>query len=94
MKRLALLLTFLLVSATDARADLGAADVQGEELSVEDQNFDAWCGSAGNKCKVNFKDGVLSVNNAGGINRSQISNLYLDYNCTYPAWTHAQAQKR
>ena len=67
MKRLALLLTFLLVSATDARADLGAADIQGEELSVEDQDFDAWCGSSGNKCKVNFKNGVLSVDRAGGI---------------------------
>ena len=81
-----------MVSSTDARADLGAADVQGEELSVEGQNFDTWRGSAGNKCKVNIKDGLLRVNHAGGINRSQISSLYLNCNCFYPAWNTCAGQ--
>ena len=85
MKRVLLLLPLLLGTQAIA-GDLGSADLSKEKNEVASATFDAWCKEVGNECKVSFDGEIMSVDGSSGINRSQITDISLDYNCSWPAW--------
>ena len=78
MKRIFLLIPFLISLNSTAYADFGAADVQ-DSYSIR-KKFDAWCGKKGNDCKVTFSKRGISVNNLEPVNFNRINKFNFDKN--------------
>ncbi len=65
-----------------SQAGLGSATSKTRASS-----YDAWCGEKGNKCKISFNDGKITVNNSDSIRFNQIT--YITRNSSYSAWSGA-----
>ena len=81
MKRLLLPLLAALALPTAVNAGLGDAE------GLSQKEFDAWCGQAGNNCKVVFSDNRLTVNGIDGIQRDQL--IEFSYDSTYNQWDYS-----
>ena len=71
-----------LIAATPATAGLGSAAIKGST-----KGYEAWCGEAGNVCKVKFADGKITVNNKDSVDFDNITDITRtsDYN----EWTYS-----
>ena len=82
MKRLLLPLLAVLALPTAVNADLGGADITGQDGSTTTGRvYDAWCGIDFKDCKVSFKNDLLSVNKSSGITRNQLVNVTMARVC-------------
>ena len=82
MKRFLLPLLTALALPTAINADLGGADITGQDGSTTTGRvYDAWCGSDFKDCKVSFKNDLLSVNKSSGITRNQLVNVTMARVC-------------
>ena len=73
----------LAVFASEAKADLGGADITGPSgETTTGRTYKARCGADKDKCTVSFKDGKLVVNDKGGIYRDQFVNVVRNRVCT------------
>ena len=82
MKRLLLPLLAVLALPTAINADLGGADITGQDGSTTTGRvYDAWCGIDFKDCKVSFKNDLLSVNKSSGITRNQLVNVTMARVC-------------
>ena len=59
-------------------SDFGPADVGGK--NNEARTFEAWCGSRGNTCKVDFGRDSLIIDGANSVNYVSIRNFHYDAN--------------
>ena len=76
----------LAVFASEAKADLGGADITGPSgETTTGRTYKARCGADKDKCTVSFKDGKLVVNDKGGIYRDQFVNVVRNRVCTQRA---------
>ena len=87
MKRLFLISALCLAAfASEAKADLGGADITGPSgETTTGRTYKARCGADIDKCTVSFKAGKLVVNDKGGIYRDQFVNLVRNRVCTQRA---------
>ena len=82
MKRFLIPLLAALALPTSINADLGGADITGQDGSTTTGRvYDAWCGSDFKDCKVSFKNDLLSVNKSSGITRNQLVNVTMARVC-------------
>ena len=82
MKSLLLPLLAVLALPIAVNADLGGADITGQDGSTTTGRvYDAWCGSDFKDCKVSFKNDLLSVNKSSGITRNQLVNVTMARVC-------------
>lgn len=83
MKSLLFLPLLFVLAASDAKADLGGADITGPSGdTTTGRTYKARCGAKKEKCTVSFADEKLIVNNGDGIYRDQFVNVILKKECT------------
>lgn len=86
MKKLLLLPLLLVLAASDAKADLGGADITGSSGdTTTGRSYKARCGGDKKKCIVSFEEEKLVVNGKGGIYRDQFINVTRTRACTQRA---------
>ena len=63
--------------STPVGADLGSADMDTEKTIsfTSSRTHKAWCNEVKNNCKVDFKDGIMSVDGSAGIESKQIISI-------------------
>ena len=82
MRKLFISLLAALALPAAVNADLGGADITGQDGSITTGKvYDAWCGSTFKDCKVSFKNDRLSVNKSSGITRNQLVSITMDRVC-------------
>ena len=71
-----------LIAATPATAGLGSAAIKGST-----KGYEAWCGEAGNDCKVTFADGKITVNDKDSVDFNNIT--YITRTSDYNEWDYS-----
>lgn len=74
MKRIFLLIPFLISLNSTAYADFGAAEAPNSSFDMK-KNYDAWCGKRGNKCEVDFEKDSIIIDKTSSVKYSQITNF-------------------